>query len=59
MPRCVPAFVWAAKGQPQPQIEGACPGKQMCDSASGNCCFLKGGTGLKVTPSPHAGYIAG
>ena len=28
----------------------------MCDGKS-NCCFLKGGTGLKVKPS--GGYIAG
>ena len=51
------AFVWAKKGQQQPKIEGACPGKQMCDSASGNCCFLKGGTGLKVKPSGP--FVAG
>lgn len=50
------AFVWAKAAQTQPKIEGTCPGGQMCDG-KGNCCFLKGGTGLKVKPSGP--YIAG
>ena len=54
-PRCK-AFVWAKVAQSQPEIEGTCPGGQRCDG-KGNCCFLKGGTGLKVKPSGP--YIAG
>ena len=52
-------FVFVAQGKKQPMIEGACPGKKICDG-KGGCCFLKGealpGGKLKIVAGA---YVAG